>query len=212
MPRFRLSLSGPNNVTPPSQEEIDKAIGPHLTELGRVVFAWNEMHDKLALLFRVVAGFRSEEVAFAVWHSSKSDMGQRDMLRAAAEEIKAMYKLPRKYTAEKLDAICDILSKINAHSNRRNEALHAAFTTITEAYGERQTEFISDTSTSNQKSKYLASKDDLLKEFKWRSEWCRVVSEYVDAMAYHLMEDGGPEVDDDYPWPEKPALPHRDSN
>ena len=209
--RFRIDLFKINDLTPPSQEEIEKAIAPHLTELGRVSFAWNEMHDKLALLFRVVAGFRDEHTAFAVWHSSKSDLGQRDMLRAAAHTVKLLDSPPRKFTPEKMGDIVCLLNDINAHSNRRNEALHVAFAAITEAYGERRTTFAADTSTNNPKSTYFTPKEDLHKEFKWRAEWCHAVSEYVEAMAHHLSDDGGHEMDADYPWPERPSLPHRDN-
>jgi hypothetical protein len=73
----------------PSQKRLEQQFEPYAIELGKLVYAWNRLHEKLAGLFWTVTGFQNGAVASAIWHSTDSDRAQRKMLRQVAEVVLA---------------------------------------------------------------------------------------------------------------------------
>jgi hypothetical protein len=43
----------------PSQKQLEKQFRPYAVELGRLVYAWNRLHEKLAGLFWAITGFKN---------------------------------------------------------------------------------------------------------------------------------------------------------
>ena len=66
--------------------EIEKDyLEPYYISLGKLVVAWNRLHDVMCRLFQVIedpTGLASI-VPLAVWNAVTSDRTQREMLRAA---------------------------------------------------------------------------------------------------------------------------------
>jgi hypothetical protein len=54
---------------------------PYLIELGRVVLAWNDLHEKLAELYCVLKNY--DPSASQRWHGARNDKVQRKLLRNA---------------------------------------------------------------------------------------------------------------------------------
>src|SRR3954454_14531805 len=71
-----------NEDAPPLPPDNSAAFAPYIQAAGGVVDAWNRLHETLKYLFVAVTKM-PENVGYAVWHSARSDSGQRDMLRAA---------------------------------------------------------------------------------------------------------------------------------
>lgn len=208
MHRYTFSFLGATNITPPTEEQIQAASEPYLKALGKVVFAWNQMQERLALLFVVVGQFKNEHIATAIWHSTPSDLSQRKMLRAAAVESGG------EDNAKMADIIW-MLNKIDDElGHRRNEAIHAAYHLVTDT-GNQQTRFGPDDWSANPKSRKLEGRN-LLAEFEWLAECSHLLADYARRMELHLIDDDAPqeglhdsEGNELYAWPEKPSLPRK---
>ena len=197
MPIFDLNLSGPNVIIAPSREQLEEAFTPYATELGRLVYAWNRLQERLARLFCIVCNFEDEAVGPAIWYSIPSDLSQRKMLRAAIDNSK------KQVVPESADLIwlLDKVDTILAH--KRNDALHAPFVLVTGTDDQSQfTKMVSDMFSDNPKAAKLHGKD-LMAEFQWYANYADALSSYADSMIDHLH------YPDDEPWPKKPSLPHR---
>jgi hypothetical protein len=71
-------------VTLPPPDAQDLAIVPYATEVGKLTLEWNKLHEYLGLIFTLA--FRPHYApALAAWHSLKSDLAQRDMLRSVID-------------------------------------------------------------------------------------------------------------------------------
>jgi hypothetical protein len=72
----------------PTTKEIDAASAafePYFSAVGKVVHAWNHLHEELGKLFCEVVGI-SQSMGMAIWHSTANDKAQRVMLEAAIVE------------------------------------------------------------------------------------------------------------------------------
>ena len=88
--------------------------------IGKVTLAWNKLQESLAFLFASILRHR-EEAALAVWHSQKSDLAQRDMIRAAtlanANELRSDVMGEIKWLLDRADSL----------SSCRNDTIHTHF-------------------------------------------------------------------------------------
>jgi hypothetical protein len=66
----------------PTNEETKAAFERYTLAVGKVVHAWNYLHEKLGQLFVVLSG-SDRNIALAIWYSTFNDRAQRLMLRAA---------------------------------------------------------------------------------------------------------------------------------
>jgi hypothetical protein len=62
-------------------EGVKKGTEAYLIELGLLVLAWNDMHEKLAELYCVVTGSSDQKAPLKKWHNLRNNSAQRSFLR-----------------------------------------------------------------------------------------------------------------------------------
>jgi hypothetical protein len=89
--RERASSAEPNivKVKWPTLEEATAAFEEYALAVGKVAYAWNYLHERLGELFVVVSA-AEQAIALAIWYSTKSERGQRDMLRRRSRESRPL--------------------------------------------------------------------------------------------------------------------------
>jgi hypothetical protein len=118
---------GRKRMTPKQRE---RKFRPHALVLGQLVLAWSELHEELGRLFYAVAGTNDPGVQLAVWQSSRNDRSQRLMLRGAAAVAFVASPFRSERTKDDKRARHDIewiLNRIEALSDKRDDAIHAPF-------------------------------------------------------------------------------------
>ncbi|MFL6796277.1 MAG: hypothetical protein ACJ8F3_02575 [Xanthobacteraceae bacterium] len=181
-------------IKTPSRAELDHAFQNYGLQLGKLVGAWNRMHEQLAALFCLVVNSRNERIPLAIWHSIKSDRQQREILRQAIKAI----RMEGNFKEE----VIWILTKID-HSlaENRNDAIHAPLAFVTDALG---TSMGPNWSSANPRAQALRGKN-LLEEFRWLYETCDLLTGYATALEKFALRGNVP------PRPERPSLPVRTS-
>jgi hypothetical protein len=58
----------------------------YATAIGQLCLAWNDLHEKLGMLFLAAMGATNAPKLAKVWHSSNFDRPKRLMLSACIEE------------------------------------------------------------------------------------------------------------------------------
>ena len=186
-----MSKSKLANLTTRKKLQI---LRPYKQELGELVFAWNSLHDELAHLFGLVIKIPRVETAFAIWHSTPSDLAQRKMLRNAVE---AEFSSKDNRKADLLW----LLDKVDyGLSQKRNDAIHAPITIRLDPEG--NVIGVEPTSWSNSpRAKSLGGKD-LLRELTWYRMSAVVLCLYVIDVCLALDPSAR------QPWPHRPLLPN----
>lgn len=100
---------------------------PYALAIGQAALAWNDLHERLALLFERVLGTPSHNVALKIWHSSIQDRASREMLKSALDEIP--FHWPRGYPNAQ-DDVKWLLDRIDELENARNVVIHSPLVTI----------------------------------------------------------------------------------
>ncbi|MBV8323040.1 MAG: hypothetical protein JO049_20530 [Hyphomicrobiales bacterium] len=181
----------------PTTEQIDAASAAfesYFNAVGKVVHAWNHLHEELGKLFCHVAGI-NEGLGMATWHSSTNDKAQRLMLEAAITERSHDPDWSDDHPgAEK--GIRWILHKANDMGEKRNTAIHAPCSIIA---GEQELEIFAYSFSQNPRAKKLRGKD-ILAEFDWYER-------SADALRRHVRDAQMALWDAHVPWPDKPRMP-----
>ncbi len=174
------------------QREQERQFKPLALKIGWIAYEWNRLQETLAELFADALG--NHTPAFKIWHSLRSDLTQREMLKAAAEDKMA-------FGAESLKRVwAEILwvtNEATALSHKRNDALHAPFFFVTHA---DKIEVLPLHIFGNQKAKKLLSKD-ILKEFEWYKNNLAVLADYAMSLHYAVRFTG------DFSLPTRPVMP-----
>jgi len=178
---------------PPTKKQNERTLRPYVIALGKVAYSWNRLHEELAHLFNTITRAKYGS-AWAIWHSSKSDIAQREMLSAAARSWAGFHREhPGGQDIEWL------MGRIAALADARNDALHAPLTVWTSTAGS----FVApDVFFGNRRAKKLEGKE-LLREFAWCAEMADALRNVASQM-WRSME--WPET---VPWPGTPSLPNR---
>jgi hypothetical protein len=190
---IQISLA---RMTSLNSRERDRLSRPYFLELGKLVFAWNVLHDQLGAIFTTVFG-NSTRVGLGVWHSVQSDRTQRKMLRIAVSDN--VDPRERTIAAVKCKDILWLVDQVNNLADKRNSAIHSSYTFFT-AYGsgDSKTQFIPNFMFGNPRASKLKDKD-LLKELRWYRQQAEVFYLYAfDIWAAMAFSE---------PWPDRPVLP-----
>jgi hypothetical protein len=182
----------------PTKEELREAFAPYGESIGYLVYAWNELHDRLCQMFTLIVQSASPQLAAAIWYSTDSDYAQRKMLRAAVE------KTTRLQNKQRADVLW-VLSKIDETLRHgRNDAIHAPLAIYHTMSNDSQTyrldvnpNYFSD----SPKVWSLHGKGNIKREFDELSALADALSGYVGAIGLAIFQ---PELE---PWPDKPSLP-----
>jgi hypothetical protein len=83
------------SVNLPLPNRVEEAFAPYAREVGKLVASWNQLQERLGELFSVLVRKDQPAIALAVWHSTRSDLVQRQMLRACIEAALASSSLPK---------------------------------------------------------------------------------------------------------------------
>lgn len=178
----------------PTKREIDRALRPYAHELGLLVIHWNELHERLGYLFKIVSGMPDTAAAFAVWHSQVSDRSQRAMLRAALDCYHP--KSPPK--SWKDDVVWILNEADNGISRKRNNAIHSSLM-LWKIDGELLV--FPNWLSGNTKANSFAGKALLLELRYFNKLTAAVLSFTIQACRYL---DGQRRT-----WPARPRMPHR---
>jgi hypothetical protein len=182
-----------NVIKVPSQKQLERQFRPYAVELGKLVFAWNRLHERLAALFWAITGFQNGAIPLAIWHSTDNDRAQRRMLRATAEVVFANDPQKKKSVLWLLNEVDHFLA------GHRNDAIHAPLAFFTDPFG---TELKPSWYSGSPRAKGLAGKD-LMTEFKWYRESADAFTTYAARLHGALKM---PEL---RPWPEIPEMPQK---
>jgi hypothetical protein len=188
---------------------------PHTKEIGRLLLAWNDLHERLATLFATTLGTDLTERSFALWHSVRNDQGKRRLLRAAVQKLTES-EIGRR---DKLvDEIIWILDKADILEGYRDDSAHTPLQyvkgdllNLAKAFGIAELYLQSikvtpNTSFQNPRASNIEQKQkDLLIEHKYARERVLVLRDYVIAID-HAWSNAG------LPWPSRPSLPERKPN
>jgi hypothetical protein len=174
---------------------LNLAWAPYIILLGKVAHAWNHLQEGIGRLFCLVSGL-CPSIGLAIWHSSKSDRAQREMLEAALSARAADEDWAQKHP-KAVEDIRWLLNKTNAVADQRNDAIHAPCSLGIEG---RELEIIPIAFYGNPRAKKLRGKD-ILSEFAWYENSADTLKSFAREIESALME---PTRD---PWPNRPQMP-----
>jgi hypothetical protein len=189
MPMAKVPTLPPDNVLIATWE-------PYITALGKVAHAWNHLQEELGKLFCEITEL-SYAMGTAVWHSSKSDRAQRDMLEAALF-VRASDEEWAENFPKAVDDIRWLLHRTNGVADQRNDAIHAPCSLGIDGH---ELEIMPIVFFGNPRAKKLRGKD-IMSEFAWYEKSADTLKAFTREIESALMEPRAP-----YPWPEKPQMP-----
>jgi hypothetical protein len=121
-------------INPPLPDRIEKVFAPHAREVGKLVASWNQLQERLDELFSVIVRKDHPGIALAIWYSTRSDLAQRQMLRASSEAAAAAGLFPEQAKKEDIKWLLD---RTNELAQQRNDAIHAPVAFFTDQDGTR---------------------------------------------------------------------------
>jgi hypothetical protein len=164
-------------------------VRPYALAVGQVAFAWNDLHEELAMLFIAVMGSIVHKKALATWNAVEFDRPKRKMLLAAIaqsteEEIKARPEL--------IEDTKWLLAQAEALEDTRNDCVHsplfatgylAKLLIAAAMEGVRFLPVVPQTNLGNRRALKLAERSNLLAEMRWCRDQAEALSRYTSALA-----------------------------
>jgi len=181
---------------------------PYVTALGQLALAWNDLQESLGALFWTVMMERPPQpgdmifrAPLWIWHSLRSDLAQREMLRAAVNHSNSDWG--------RSDFLKDINWLIKAAtdlSHARNDAIHSPLFIVDRSlFGAAYagSERVAPAAwLFNPRAVSLAKRENLLNEFHYCRDMAVTLSEYAREIDSAL-------INQQRPWPGIPLLPSR---
>jgi len=162
-----------------------------------VAHAWNYLHEKLGQLFVVISG-ADRDIALAIWYSTDSDRTQRSILKAAiAASVDRRNELPK--ASEDLKWLLDRADEV---AEQRNNAIHAPCSLYVGGGEDSSTEMGASFIYGHPRARKLMGKTVLI-EFDWCERYAETLTRFT------LKLETAIAFADQYPWPDRPSLPHR---
>jgi hypothetical protein len=180
----------------------EKVLRTSAVEIGKLVFAWGDLHTALSHIFSFVLDQSMMGVAHAVWHSTPSDRTQRGMLNAAVNRCllpDARKKRPH-VTDRLIESVQWLLKEADVLANQRNTIVHSGY------WVERkpdQTLIPAFNPLSGRKALASYGKVVLPDDIQNLRRKTEVLADYANAIVWALFRPDG------VPWPKKPSLPTR---
>ena len=197
-----------SNMTDESEDRFDRYAGkgfaPYVSALGQLALAWNDLHEALAGLFWTLMNGPPQEgtvvdrTPIHIWHSLRSDLAQREMLKAAVTHSITDWGENRKEWFK--EDVLWVLDKTMDLSHARNDAIHSPL--FLNVFGPGPATLIPLHFTFNPRAIGLAKRNDLLGEFRY----CRDVA--ITLHDYARLLDGAL-VNPQRAWPGRPGMPVR---
>ncbi len=187
--------------------QIERKYRPLVVDIGLLVVSWSRLQETLARLFWFVTGIENGAIPLAIWHSTKSDRAQREMLREAAEvafvsTLLKRAKLPTAASNKRANEdIVWLVNKANSLADKRNDVMHTPYLVALIEPKNQDNQLIPEATYGNPRALKLKGKD-LRKEFIWyrghADELCRFAYDLGTCIRWP----------DSVPWPDRPELPH----
>ena len=168
----------------------------YIAETGPVLWAWNEFHSMLQVLFTQLVQSGSWDVSAAIWHSAATDSNQRQLLLATAE---ARLESKNRMLA-RIRWVVKIADKLAEY---RNLAAQLPMTVQGDAFGESEPVLMPDRLTTK-RSKALKA---IIIYFRRRKFWqvlagdIYVLDQYVHLLCLEFLHPN-----ERLPSPHKPRL------
>jgi hypothetical protein len=179
----------------PSISAVRRQMKPYALAIGELTLAWNQLQERLAMLFWNAINIPHGDVALSMWNIVRSDMVQRELLKAAVKSG----AFNDRFNGQQAEAdILWLLEKVAILSQRRNDAIHAPLALTLNSEGKKIEPHVA---LGNPRAKGLSNKD-LMKELIWYRETSFTLSIFAGAMHECLSR---PKIK--LPWPGRPLLP-----
>lgn len=181
-----------------SASSAKAAFRPYAALLGTLAFSWNQLHDNLSRLFRIVVNPVSfPNLPYKIWFALDNDYLQRKILRAAVEVNFDLTEQQRKDIFWVLNQIDESLRF------KRNDALHAPLMLTSGIVDDAvRTWAEANKGSFSPRADALRNKD-LIAEFEGYIALSEILVSYVAGMIMHFqIRDGS------HPWPQRPTSPH----
>jgi hypothetical protein len=176
------------------RREQERQFKPLAIELGWIAYEWNRLHEALGELFADAMG-ADTYTALSAWHAVRSDLTQRQMLKATAAH-RAKRSAPEDTLLWR--ALVNLVDEVTKLSDKRNNAIHAPLVFVTDVTG-GAVEVEPLVFLGNEKAANLGNRD-LLPEFQWYRKSGEVLANYANVLHYALN-------DPTHQLPPKPILP-----
>lgn len=177
------------------QREQERKFKPLAVEIGWIAYEWNRLQEALAELFSDAMEAKTL-IAFNVWHSVRSDLAQREMLKAAATYREATAAPEAKPL---WSAVLDLIHETDKISHKRNDALHVPLVFVNDLRADN-IEIETLGFFGNPKARKLATKE-LIKEFNWYRNSAATLAQYAQILHFAFN------ASEHFPLPPKPVLP-----
>lgn len=180
----------------------ERVLRTSAVEIGKLVFAWGDLHTALSHIFSFVLDQSMMGVAHAVWHSTPSDRTQRGMLAAAINRCR--YPDSRKKRPHVTDRLIEsaqwLLKEADALANQRNTIVHSGYLILRKP---DKTPIPIFDPLSGPKALASYGKVVLPDDIQHLRRKTEVRADYANAIKWALFKPDG------VPWPKKPSLPSR---
>ena len=186
-------MSRPAQSAVPPDDALKAAFAPYIEAAGEVVNAWNRLHETLKDVFAAVTKM-PREMAYAIWHSCRSDSLQREMLRAAIAATSDKEPWVVRLPEAKSDLML-LLQRASKTGEIRNDAIHAP---VSLALDGGKLVIIPVYFNGNPRAEKLKDKD-IVAEFKRCRDDASILQEFAEKAVTAINFPR-------YPWPDKPAL------
>ena len=187
----------PRVVRFPTDEEMKVAFEAYALALGKAIYAWNHLVEKLGDLFVVVVGDADREILLEVWNTPESDRVKIDMLARAVKAVPAGRWGDRLYKAKgDLPWLAKEAAKL---IDARNNAAHAPATLWVDV----DKQVMGTHPVSRHKRAVAMRFKSLFAEFEYVEKWAEGLNEFAQRAESALHPSGS------YTWPERPQRPDR---
>jgi hypothetical protein len=185
----------------------EKEFVPYVKAIGQLLSAWNDLHERLSLLFVMALGAGWVSRPLAVWHSVRTDHSKRRMLLSALSELPEGEKAKRDKLISEIKWILDAADKLEGI---RDDAAHTPLYHYPPLSSKKALTkliasgvFADDTFNHPRAHTINQKKKNLLTEFEYARARAVALRDYT--MAIDLAWGNA-----QLPWPDRPSLPERE--
>jgi hypothetical protein len=183
------------------------AFRPYALAIGQMALAWNDLQERLSLLFDQVLGMPGHNASLKIWHSTTQDRAAREMLKAILDEVPLRWL---RGFPNAQDDIEWVLAKTENLENERNNIIHAPLIFVGHPPNAGQLpnplyppKVVPQWFLGHKRAKNLLEKDILVTYRRCR-DTALILRDFVVDITFALGQRSAPP-----PWPKRPSLPNR---
>lgn len=190
---------------------------PYTKAIGQLLLAWNDLHERLAMLFVSAMGGGWVNRPLAVWHKTRMDLAKRELLRAAISNLTDPEVGNRPRLVEEIKWILDSAKKLedlrddSAHGPLSVGYMSASILDFGDILdnpnilGGMRPFVGPNTVLQNPRALTISKRStDLLQDFRYARERVLILRDYAIAIDAAWSNAR-------LPWPDRPTLPDRSS-